>query len=131
LPTLVAVDQRDQAVADFQADHVDGRDVVPAQFLGFLGTGRGWQQILLTGDFLLGLDLDLVLLLPEQVRRATRQGRHAQEREVRHARHDTHDRHNARRHGQGLGRSEHLPADLLAHVFGARSTGNHDGRRCG
>ncbi len=130
LAALVAVHQRDQAVADFQADHVDRGHVIPAQLLGFLSTGRGWQQFLLARDLLLGLDLDRILLFPEQVSTASRHGCHAQERHVGHARYNTHDRHDARRHGQGLGRGKHLPADLLAHVFGARSTSHHDRRSC-
>ena len=79
LAALVAIHQRDQAVADFQADHVDRGHIIPAKLLGFLGAGRGWQQFLLAGDLLLGDDFDLILLFPEQVRSAAGQGRHAQE----------------------------------------------------
>ena len=93
LPTLIAVHQRNQAVTDFQPDHVDGRYVIPAQFLALLGAGRRRQQLLLALHFLQGLDLDHVLFFPHQVRHAPRNGGQAQEREVRHARHNPHDRH--------------------------------------
>ncbi|MNR10336.1 hypothetical protein D3C85_1265830 [compost metagenome] len=126
LPALVAVHQRNQAITHFQANHVDRRHVIPAQLLGFLGAGRRWQQFLLTLDLLQGLDLDDVLLAPEQVRAASRQRRHAQEREVRHARHKAHHRHQTRRNGQRFWRGKHLAIDLLAHVFRTGSTGHHD-----
>ncbi|MNG03500.1 hypothetical protein D3C84_865850 [compost metagenome] len=131
LPTLIAIHQRDQAVADLQANHVDRGHVVPAQLLGFHGACWRWQQFLLALDLFQRLHLDGVLFLPEQVGTARRHCRHAEKREMRHARHDTHDRHQRGRYGQGLGRGKHLPVDLLAHVFGARCTGHHDRRGSG
>lgn len=131
LTTLVAVDQGNQAIADFQADHVDRGYVIPAQLLGFHGAGRRRQQFLLTLDLFQRLDLLHILLFPEQVGGTCSQGRHAQERKVRHPRHQAHHCHQASRHGKGFGRGEHLTVDLLAHVFGARSSGDHDRRSCG
>ncbi|MNQ61029.1 hypothetical protein D3C85_753350 [compost metagenome] len=130
LAALVAVHQRNQAIAHFQADHVDGRHVIPAKLLGFLGAGRRRQQLLLALDLLQGVNLGDVLLLPEQVSATGRQGRHAQEREVRHAGHQAHDRHQTGCHRQRLGRGEHLAIDLLAHVFRTGRTGHHDCRCC-
>ena len=131
LTTLIAVHQRNKSITHFKANHVDRRDVIPTQLFGLLGTGRGRQQVLLQLHFLQGLSFGCVLLLPHQIRHATGDSRQAQKGEVRHARHDTHDRHQARRHRQGFGRGKHLPVDLLAHVFGAGGTGNHNRRSGG
>ncbi|MNO54039.1 hypothetical protein D3C76_445010 [compost metagenome] len=126
LATLVAIDQRDQPVADLQANHVDRRDVVPAQLLGFQRTLWRGQQILLALRLLQRLRLGLLLLLPHQVGATTGQQAEAEEGHVRHARHQAHDDHQRAGHRQGLGRIEHLPVDQLAHVLGARGAGNHD-----
>jgi len=126
LPTLVAVDQRNQAVAHFQADHVDRRHVVPAQLLGLQRALRRRQQVLLALRLLLRLEFGLLLLFPYQVGAATGQQAEAEEGNVWHARHQAHDDHQRRRHPQRLGRIEHLAVDQLAHVLGAGGTGHHD-----
>ncbi|MNP14163.1 hypothetical protein D3C76_1064760 [compost metagenome] len=119
LAALVAIDQRDQPIADLQADHVDGGDVVPTQLLGFQRALWRGQQVLLALRLLLGFDLGLLLLLPHQVGAAGSHQAEAEEGNVRHARHQAHDNHQPRRHRQRLGRIEHLPVDQLAHVFRA------------
>ena len=53
----------------------------------------------------------------------------AQERKVRHAGDQAHDDQNRRCNCQRLGRGEHLPLNLRAHVLGSGNTGHHDGRR--
>ncbi|MNI44320.1 hypothetical protein D3C73_986920 [compost metagenome] len=130
LPALVAIHQWNQAITDFQTNHVDRRHVVPAQLFGFHGAGRRRQQILLALDLFQRHDFSDVLLFPEQVRATSGQRSHAQEREVRHARHQAHDRHQPGGHGQRFRRGEHLAIDLFAHVFRTGSTGHHDRRRC-
>ncbi|MNZ86142.1 hypothetical protein D3C78_1049570 [compost metagenome] len=127
LSTLIAVDQGNQPVADFQADHVDRGDIVPAQLLGFHGALRRGQQVLLALNFFLGFDLGQVLLAPQPIGTASGHQPQAQEGEVRHARHQAHDDHDPRRYPQRLRRSEHLPVDLVTHVFGTGGTGHHDG----
>ncbi|MNZ55842.1 hypothetical protein D3C78_737780 [compost metagenome] len=130
LAALVAVHQRDQPVTDLKADHVDRGDVIPAQLLGFHGALRRWQQVLLALHLFQGLELDLVLLAPHQISTTSGQQAETQEGNVRHPRHQAHDDHQARGDRQGLGRVEHLPVDLFAHVLGARGAGDHDrGRR--
>ena len=114
LPALVAVDQRDQPVADFQADHVHRGDVVPTQFLTSWALRR--QQLLLALHLLLGDPLGLVLPVPDPVGGSTGQGAEADEGNVRHARHGAHGDQDRRGNRQRLGRGEHLPVDLLAHV---------------
>lgn len=128
LPALVAVDQRDQPVADFQADHVHRGDIIPAQFLDLLGALRR-QQLLLALHLLLGDLLGLVLPVPDPVGGSTGQGAEADEGNVRHARHGAHGDQDRRGNRQRLGRGEHLPVDLLAHVLGTGDPRHHDRRR--
>lgn len=66
LAPLIAIDQRNQPVADLQPDHVHRRHVVPAEFLGFRRALR-WQQLLLLLHILLGLLLDALLPIPDPV----------------------------------------------------------------
>ena len=66
LAALVTVHQGNQAIANFQADHVHRHYVIPAQLLGFLGA-LGRQQLLLALHLLHRLFADQALLVGDPV----------------------------------------------------------------
>ncbi len=123
LATLVAIDQRNQAVAHFQADHIHRRHVIPAQFLDLLRALRR-QQFLLTLYFLDLVLLHHALLVGDPVGCAGRHQAQADKGEMRHARHQADGDHDRGRHRQGAGRGEHLAIDLSAHILGAGNPGH-------
>ena len=130
LAALVAVHQRDQPIADLQAHQIDRIDVLPAQLLAFrLLQGR---QLVGRQSRHGGVGARLaVFLAPDQPGKARGHQAQAHEGRVRHTRHQADDDQQTRRHRQRLGRGEHLPVDLLAHVLGSGHAGDHDRRRGG
>ena len=121
LAVLALVDQRDQAVADLQTQHVDPRHVVPARFRR-IDRGNGLQH---------GLDFGNLALLLEVPAQITQAAAKQDERDMRHARHQaqqadhTGGGHQHHRHGKQLARQ------LLADVLVGGHAADHDARRGG
>ncbi len=109
LAALVAVDQRNKAVAHVERKRVDRLDLLPAHFfrLGRLcGRRRGLRQ---------RCGLLLLFELPPQ--HAAQHRRRAEKRQMRHARHQTHQPQNARGDGEHARLVEQLADQLPPHVL--------------
>ncbi|MGF6302212.1 hypothetical protein OKW42_005565 [Paraburkholderia sp. WC7.3d] len=125
LAVRVLVDERNQPVADFEAERVDHRHVVPARLGVFDRRQRGRR------------DVDerrrVLALLGALLHRAAeldQAGAENQEREVRHARDQAHQHEDAAGDHQHARVREQLPGQLRADVLvGCDARHDHAGRR--
>jgi len=127
LAALVTIDQRNESITHFQADHIDRHHIVPAQLLDFRRALRH-RLLLLHGQRLAFRLAHLLLAMPDPVGTTGCQQTQTNEGHVRHTRHQAHGNQNGRRHRECLRRGEHLPIDLSTHVFRGGNTCHHDRR---
>ncbi len=113
----VLVHQRDQAVAEFQAELVHRLQVVPAGFAVALRRGRG------------GALLGWWRLVREHPGGVAQQAGHGEEHQVGHAGNQAQQAQHAGGDAHGARRDEHLAGDLLAQVLVLAHTRDHHGGR--
>ena len=82
LAVLALVHEGDEPIAHFEAQHVDGDEVIPAHFRRVRG---GWRD----GLHLCLLVRDRARTLRNRMGRVTQPGRKREEREVRHSRNES------------------------------------------
>ena len=119
LTTGFRIDQRNQAVANFQTNQIHLVHVVPIQFFGFVQSRLGGS----TDGFGFGRRL-LLHDAPSHGGRGQSQG---QEHQMRHPGHHAQNGHDAGSHEQG-GRVGQLGGGLLGHRLRGGHAGHNDGR---
>ncbi|MNS64075.1 hypothetical protein D3C72_971890 [compost metagenome] len=129
---LVAVHQRNQSIADFQAQRIDRAQLVPAQFRRGCGGSGTAQRVQCVGFACRGVGLRrrqaLAVHLPGD---EAEDGRQRQESDVGHARHQADHAEDAGSDRQCTVLAEHLAGHRLRHVLRARGTGNQHRHRAG
>ncbi len=117
LAALVAVDQRDQPIADLQTDDVDRLHVVPGQFRGSFA-GLGLRDLAGCGS------AARCWRCADHIGQTADSAAEQQEDQIRHARDQTEHPEHRCRYPQGPGIAEQLAGDLIADVLRARDPGD-------